>query len=84
VLVVFVIIVVFVAFGAFKAARVRKRRRERVARVELASAEAAGDDEYFAADDVKAEAKADARAHRHGVDRAATATRSPATSGPTC
>jgi membrane protein implicated in regulation of membrane protease activity len=57
VLVVFVIIVVFVAFGAFKAARVRKRRRERVARVELASAEAAGDDEYFAADDVKAEAK---------------------------
>jgi predicted lipid-binding transport protein (Tim44 family) len=57
VLVVFVIIAVFVAVGAFKAARVRKRRRERVAQVELASAEAAGDDDYFAADAVKAEAK---------------------------
>jgi predicted lipid-binding transport protein (Tim44 family) len=57
VLVVFVIMAVFVAFGAFKAARVRKRRRERVAQVELASAEAAGDDDYFAADAVKAEAQ---------------------------
>jgi predicted lipid-binding transport protein (Tim44 family) len=55
---VFVIVVALLifGFGAFKAARVRKRRRERVARVELASAEAAGDDDYFAADAVKAEA----------------------------
>jgi predicted lipid-binding transport protein (Tim44 family) len=64
VLVVFVIIAVFVTFGAFKAARVRKHRRERVARVELASAEAAGDDDYFAADAVKAEA---ARMHERIV-----------------
>ena len=34
----------------------RKRRRERAARVELASAEAAGDDAYFAAELVKADA----------------------------
>ena len=47
----------------------RKRRRERVARVELASAEAAGDDAYFAADDVKAEAAAAAPRHRRRLDR---------------
>ena len=45
-------------WGLYKAHRVRKRRRERAARVELASAEAAGDDAYFAADAVKADTAA--------------------------
>ena len=45
-------------FGWFKAARLRKRRRQRHARVTLASAEAAADDAYFAADAVSAEAAA--------------------------
>ena len=45
-------------FGWFKAVRLRKRRRQRHARVTLASAEAAADDAYFAADAVSAEAAA--------------------------
>ena len=45
-------------FGWFKAARLRKRRRQRHARVTLASAEAAADDAYFAADAVKADTAA--------------------------
>jgi predicted lipid-binding transport protein (Tim44 family) len=57
VLVVFVLVALFVAFAAFKAYRLRKRRRERAARVELASAEAADDDAYFAAEAVKGEAR---------------------------
>jgi predicted lipid-binding transport protein (Tim44 family) len=62
--------------GLYKARRLRKRRRERAARVELASAEAAGDDAYFAADAVKADTAA---LHRRivaawtGGDRAALA-----------
>src|SRR5215208_357886 len=52
------IFALFIGFGLFKARRLRKRRRERAARVELASAEAAGDDAYFAADRVKADAAA--------------------------
>jgi predicted lipid-binding transport protein (Tim44 family) len=43
-------------WGLYKAHRLRKRRRERAAQVELASAEAAGDDAHFAADAVKADA----------------------------
>ena len=46
---------VVVALGLVKAARLRKRRRDRARRVELASAEAAADDAYFAADAVKAD-----------------------------
>jgi predicted lipid-binding transport protein (Tim44 family) len=46
----------FFGFGLFKAARIRKRRRRRAARVHLAAAEAAGDDAYFAADAVSADA----------------------------
>ncbi len=55
----------FFLFGMYKAAKLRKRRQERIARVELASAEAAGDDAYFAADLVKSEAAA---LHRSIVD----------------
>jgi hypothetical protein len=44
--------VLLVVVGLVQAARLRKRRRERAARVELASAEAAADDPYFAADRV--------------------------------
>ena len=47
-----------VGLGLFGAARLRKRRRERAARVQLAAAEAADDDAYFAPDAVKAEAAA--------------------------
>ena len=77
ILIVFAVVALFFVFGMFKAAQLRKRRRERVARVELASAEAAGDDAYFAADLVKAEAAA---LHRSivaawtGRDREALAT----------
>jgi predicted lipid-binding transport protein (Tim44 family) len=46
-------------------ARQRKKRRARAAKVELASAEAAGDDPHFAADAVKAEA---AELHREIVE----------------
>ena len=49
-----VFLVVFIS-GLVKAAQLRKRRRERARRVELASAEAAADDAYFAADAVKAD-----------------------------
>ena len=76
ILVVFGVVAVFFVFGLFKAAQLRKRRRERAARVELASAEAAGDDAYFAADLVKAEAAALHRAivaAWTGRDRAALA-----------
>ena len=80
-IVVFAFAALFVLFGLFKAAQLRKRRRQRVARVELASAEAAGDDAYFAADSVKAEAAA---LHRAIVAAwtGATATRSLAMLGP--
>ncbi len=44
--------------GAIQTARLRRRRRERVRRVELASAEAAADDEAFAADVVREQATA--------------------------
>jgi predicted lipid-binding transport protein (Tim44 family) len=57
-LIVVIIVALIVGVGAFKAHRLRKRRRARVAQVELASAEAAGDDAYFAADAVKADAAA--------------------------
>jgi predicted lipid-binding transport protein (Tim44 family) len=57
VLVFVVIFAIVVGFGAWKAHRLRKRRRARVAQVELASAEAAGDDAYFAADAVKESAE---------------------------
>src|SRR5215218_6160867 len=43
------IFALFIGFGLFKARRLRKRRRKRAARVELASAEAAGDDAYIVA-----------------------------------
>ena len=62
------VFVVFVGFGAFHAARLRKRRHERAARVALASAEAAGDDAYFAADLVKADAAGPAPRDRRRVD----------------
>jgi predicted lipid-binding transport protein (Tim44 family) len=58
ILVIFVVVGVFFLFGLYKAAQLRKRRRARVAQVELASAEAADDDPYFAADLVKADAAA--------------------------
>jgi Tim44-like domain len=57
-LIVIVVFALIVGYGAFKAYRLRKHRHERAARVELASAEAAGDDAYFAADAVKADAAA--------------------------
>jgi predicted lipid-binding transport protein (Tim44 family) len=49
-----VFLVLFIS-GLLKAAQLRKRRRNRARRVELASAEAAADDAYFAADAVKAD-----------------------------
>ena len=49
-----VFLVLFIS-GLVKASQLRKRRRERARRVELASAEAAADDAYFAADAVKAD-----------------------------
>jgi predicted lipid-binding transport protein (Tim44 family) len=55
VLVIIGCVIVFVVIpGAWAGRRARAKRRERVRRVELASAEAAGDDEAFAADAVKA------------------------------
>jgi predicted lipid-binding transport protein (Tim44 family) len=58
VIVVFTAVALFLAFGGLQAWRYRRARRARVRRVELASAEAAQDDAYFAADDVKAGAAA--------------------------
>jgi predicted lipid-binding transport protein (Tim44 family) len=57
--VLFIVAIAAVIFGvgAFKAHRLRKRRRAGAAQVELASAEAAGDDAYFGADAVKREAE---------------------------
>ena len=51
-------LVFFVIPAAIAGMRARRRRRERVRRVELASAEAAGDDEAFAADAVRPAAAA--------------------------
>ena len=45
-------------FGMFKAARLRRRRSERAARVQLAAAEAAADDEHFAPGAVTGESAA--------------------------
>ena len=63
-LVIGVIILLVVGMAALQQARATRRRRERAARVELASAEAAADDELFAADRVKADA---AELHRRIV-----------------
>ena len=58
---VFLLVVLFFAgvfiVGLIQAARLRKKRRDRVRQVELASAEAAADDEAFAAEAVNQEAK---------------------------
>ena len=84
ILVVIAAAVVFFLFGMYKAAKLRKRRRERVARVELASAEAAGDDAYFAADLVKQRGGRAAPRDRRGLDRPRPRRARRATSAPTC
>lgn len=59
-MVVVVLLVIFAGVflvGLFQAARLRARRRDRVRKVELASAEAAADDEAFLAESVNREAR---------------------------
>lgn len=51
-----VIFLIFLLVGVFTTWRLGRRRQARGRRVELASAEAAADDAYFAADDVKVQA----------------------------
>ena len=57
-LVVAVVIGLFIAYNVYKAVRLTRKRRERVARTITASAAAADDDAWFAADAVQSDASA--------------------------